>query len=84
MKLTQRALSHQRVMPLLHCRDQGSQRHNQWHAGIEPASNTSNGTPPVEEGMVADQLDAAAAETHKTDWTKETLSIVVVGASGGL
>ncbi len=56
----------------------------QSHAGIEPASNTSNGTPPVEEGVVADQLDAAAAETHKTDWTKETLSIVVVGASGGL
>ena len=54
------------------------------NAGIEPASNTSNGTPPVEEGVVADQLDAAAAETHKTDWTKETLSIVVVGASGGL
>ena len=29
-------------------------------------------------------MDAVAAETHKTDWTKETLSIVVVGASGGL
>ena len=53
-------------------------------AGIEPASNTSNGTAPVEVAVVADQLDAAASETHKTDWTKETLSIVVVGASGGL
>ena len=53
-------------------------------AGIEPVSNTSNGTAPVEVRNVADQMDAAAAETSKTDWAKETLSIVVVGASGGL
>jgi len=50
--------------------------------GIEPASNTTNGSAPVETPVVADQLGAMAADHSKTDWTKETLSVVVVGASG--
>ncbi|CAK0785009.1 glucose-6-phosphate 1-dehydrogenase [Coccomyxa viridis] len=51
---------------------------------IEPAANTSNGTAPAEVSNVAAQLSASAAEPGKTDWTQETLSVVVVGASGDL
>ncbi len=51
-------------------------------ADIEPAANTSNGTAPAEVSNVAAQLSASAAEPGKTDWTQETLSVVVVGASG--
>ena len=57
-------------------------RHTYFGTGIEPASNTTNGSAPVETPVIADQLGAMSADNSKTDWTKETLSVVVVGASG--
>ena len=67
---------------LLVCNSKRLCEHSSHLADIEPAANTSNGTAPAEVSSVAAQLSASAAEPGKTDWTQETLSIVVVGASG--
>ena len=64
------------------CKSKRLGEHSSHLADIEPAANTSNGTAPAEVSNVAAQLSASAAEPGKTDWTQETLSVVVVGASG--
>ena len=67
---------------LLVCNSKRLCKHSSHLADIEPAANTSNGTAPAEASNIAAQLSASAAEPGKTDWTQETLSVVVVGASG--